>query len=443
MSRSRDVQLHVPTMSSTTPRLLRRLTRRLFLVGLLAMVLLIVWQGSNWFRQFCRIRAQAEISESQFSTARQWIERMRWGASENLDASLCEIRLLRKERKFQQAFESLARAKRLNSSSKELGFEEWLLQAEAGDLTSAERPLLNALRENAGDESEICEALVLGYLRTGQFFKAELTLQSWHTEHPQDARHWVLRGVMATKTEHWKDAAAAYREALRLSPNDPVTTFFLADALSMNRDFENALPLFRRSAAALPDRVEVQLGFVRTLTNLGQSDEAIRLAEQIVRSHPDSIDARKAFGEALLAAKQAVRAIEVLEPAADRSPNDIGIRFQLGTALRLAGRPDEAEPHLEFARQGRLELRQRGALTLHALKFPNDSAVRVQLARLLLKYDLKEEGLMWLRGILELDPNHSETHRLLAEYYRREAAKDPKLSVLAEHHERRAARTQP
>lgn len=407
------------------------------------LAVIAVWQGPKAFRQVCRDRARTAISESQFGAARRWIERMRWGDSTSLNASLCEIRLLRKERKTSQAFELLAQAKRINPSSAELGFEEWLLQAQAGDLTAAERPLLIALRENAGDESEICDALVLGYLRAGQFFKAELTLQSWQADHPHDSRPWVLRGVMATKTEHWRDAAAAFREALRLSPNDPETTFFLADVLAMNRESESALPLFRRCVAALPDRVEVQLGLVRTLTNLGQFDEAIRLSEAIVRRHPTLIDASGALGETLLAAGQARRAVEVLQPAVDQSPNNIGLRFQFGTALRLAGRPEEAESHLEFARQGRQELQQRGTLTRHALQSPNDLAVRVQLARLLLKYDLQEEGLMWLRGVLDADPHHADAHRQLAGYYRHQSAKDPKFAALAEHHERRAVRTQP
>lgn len=444
MSRSRDLQLHIPTNSTPPSQPSRhRVGRRCLMASLLAVVVIAVWQGPSAFRQMCRVRARSAISESQFDVARRWIERMRWGNSASSEASPWEIRLLRKEKKFEQAFASLVQAKQLNPSSNELRIEGWLLQAQVGDLTAAERPLLNALRENAGEESEICDALVLGYLRTGQFFKAELTLQSWQTDHPQDSRPWVLRGVMATKAEHWKEAAAAFREALRLSPKDPETTFFLADALAMNREFESALPLFRRCVAALPDRAEVQLGLVRTLTNLGQFDEAIRLSEEIVRSQPTLIDASGALGEALLAAGQVRRAVAVLQSAVDQAPNNIGLRFQFGTALRLAGRPEEAESHLEFTRQGRHELQQRGALTRHALQFPNDLTVRVQLARLLLKYGFEDEGLMWLGGVLNAEPHHADAHRQLADYYRHQSAKDPKFAALAEHHARQAVRTQP
>lgn len=444
MGRSRDLQLHVPTNSATaSPPTQRRAGRRWLMASVLTVTVIAIWQGPTVFREVCATRARAAISGSQFDAARRWIERLRWGNSSNLEANRWEIRLLRKEKKFEQAFALLAQAKQIRPSSTELSLEEWLLQAQAGDLASAERPLMTALRENVGEDSEICDALVLGYLRTGQFSKAELTLQSWQADHPRDLRPWVLRGVMATKTEHWKDAVAAFREALRLSPNDSETMFFLADALAMNRDSENALPLFRRSVAAMPDRVEVQLGLVRTLTTLGQFDEAIQLSEEIVLRRPNSIDASGALGEALLAAGKPVRAVEVLQPAADRAPNNIALRFQLGTALRLAGRSDEAEPHLEFARQGRRELQPRGTLARHALQFPNDLAVRMQLARLLLKYDLEEEGLMWLRGVLDADPHHADAHRQLADYYRRHAANDPKFAALAEHHERRAVRTQP
>lgn len=444
MSRSRDLQLHMPT-NSTPPSQPTRcgMGRRCLMAALLTVAVIAMWQGPSAFRELCRVRARSAISASQFDVARRWIERMRWGNSASSEALRWEIRLLRKEKKFEQAFASLGHAKQPTTSSAELGIEEWLLQAQAGDLTAAERPLLNALRSNAGEESEICDALVLGYLRTGQVFKAELTLQSWQADRPQDSRPWVLRGVMATKTEHWRDAAVAFREALRLSPNDPETTFFLADVLAMNREFESALPLFRRCVAALPDRVEVPLGLVRTLTNLGQFDEAIRLSEEIVRRRPALIDASEALGEALLSAGQSRRAVEVLQPAVDQAPTNIGLRFQFGTALRLAGRPEEAESHLEFARRGRQELQQRGALTRHALQFPNDLAVRVQLARLLLKYNFEEEGLMWLRGVLNVEPHHADAHRQLADYYRHQSAKDPKFAALAEHHARQAVRTQP
>lgn len=444
MSGSRDLQLHIPPEPATASLpSRRRVGRRCLIVSLLCVAVIVVWQGPNMFRRISVARARAAISASQFDAARRWVERLRWEDPASSEAFRWELRLLRKEKKFDQAFESLSRAKQINPSSTDLGIEEWLLQAQAGDLSSAERPLMNALRTHADEDSEICDALVLGYLRTGQFFKAELTLKSWQADHPLESRPWVLRGVIASKIEHWSDAAGAFREALRLSPNDSETSFFLADALVMLRDFDNALPLFRRCVAALPDRVEVQLGLVRTLTNLGQFDEAIALSEGIVGRDPKLIDASQALGEALLAAGQVRRAVEVLQPAADLAPNNISLRFQLGTALRLAGRSEEAEPHLAFTRQGRLELQQRGALTRHALQFPNDLAVRVQLASLLLKYDLEEEGLMWLRGVLDSDPHHVDAHRRLAEYYRQHSARDPKFAALAEFHASRAIRTQP
>ena len=123
-----------------------------------------------------------------------WLTRMRWGDANSTQAILCEARILRKRGELSQAHDVLRRAFSQPISRDAAEFEERLIQAQSGDLAPAEEQLLKALRSER-DVPEVLDALVQGYLRTGQYAKVEVTLKTWRELLPNDVRPRVLRGL--------------------------------------------------------------------------------------------------------------------------------------------------------------------------------------------------------------------------------------------------------
>ncbi|MBC7819446.1 MAG: VCBS repeat-containing protein, partial [Planctomycetaceae bacterium] len=277
------------------------------------------------------------------------------------------------------------------------------------------------------DVPEILDALVQGYLRSGQYAKAEVSLSTWRTMLPHDVRPYVLRGMWFMQLANWTSATGELREALRRKPNDPETELLLAEALLGDKHAGEASGLFRRCLQVWPERESVVLGLARAMIANGEAIQAAQLLPMFLERNPNSTEIRRTLGEALLNSGRAQDAIRVLQPAAERSAQNVEIRYLLGTVLRIVGRSDEAEPHLSFVRQARQELQEAQRLREHVLQDPQDQTEKLKLASLLLKYEQDVEAMIWLQSLLAEQPQHSEGQRLLAELYRRKADRDSNL----------------
>lgn len=112
-----------------------------------------------------------------------------------------------------------------------------------------------------------------------------------------------------------RDAAEAWKQAVRLDPKDPS---------------------LRRS-------------LLRSLQAAGLHDAAIREAEALLELRPDSAAAHYYKGDALVQLGRADQAVGLLEEAVGLSNGDANIRAALATAYLMVGRGPDAIPHLEAA----------------------------------------------------------------------------------------------
>ena len=116
-------------------------------------------------------------------------------------------------------------------------------------------------------------------------------------------------------------------------------------------DTENAINWYQY-AADLTKGSDVSL--IRKVADLqqSQSDHEIAAHETFLASHPGSSD-YAACSEALALAKKqrAELSIDDARNRSERNPTDLQLRFELGERLFVAGRPREALPELQRARQ--------------------------------------------------------------------------------------------
>jgi arylsulfatase A-like enzyme len=93
------------------------------------------------------------------------------------------------------------------------------------------------------------------------------------------------------------DAARAYRELLRLDPENPLLNFRLADALLRSGRAEESLPYFRRVASGTPRTAEAHVGLAAALAQLERLDEAKAALEAGLAIEPLNAQAHYNLGE--------------------------------------------------------------------------------------------------------------------------------------------------
>ncbi|HXY08100.1 MAG TPA: tetratricopeptide repeat protein, partial [Terriglobales bacterium] len=122
----------------------------------------------------------------------------------------------------------------------------------------------------------------------GRVERAIATYQEAIQEHPGQANLYLLLGELLEAQHDWKNAQAAYQNALRSKPADPLASNNLANViLESGGDLDTALSLAQTARRGLPDSPDVAdtLGWIyyqkgAYKSAIGLLQEAIKLAEK-------------------------------------------------------------------------------------------------------------------------------------------------------------------
>ena len=259
----------------------------------------------------------------------------------------------------------------------------------------------------------------------------------------------------------------------KIEDQDPAAAWLTeAEADIEKQDFAGAEPLLKKYLDAYPDSYSAwyDLGYV--YRGLGRRDEAIAAYRKSVASKPDVFESNLNLGLALADTKQAdaedfLRAATKLKPSGNAAaghkrawmalghlleiskPNDAVAAYQQAATLDakdpephlLAGsllekdQPAEAESEYKqtlaivpgnsdaLTALTNLYMRQKrfpdAELLLRKLAVvnPNDAGVHLQLGRMLIIADKKEEAATQLEAGLKLDPRDEKAQRDLANLY--------------------------
>ena len=79
----------------------------------------------------------------------------------------------------------------------------------------------------------------------------------------------------------------------------------------------------------------------------------------------------------------------------------------------------EASHHFQFVADAQQAMGRVQVWTDIIRSAPQNADLRYKIGSHLLKYDNPQHGLGWLLSVLDIDPSHVPTHRLLASYYQR------------------------
>jgi predicted Zn-dependent protease len=128
--------------------------------------------------------------------------------------------------------------------------------------------------------------------------------------------------------------------------------FLAARSAVADGRYQEALDLYRKALALVPNDAIVHLEYAQLLRDLNVADEASREAREAVRLDPNLPEARRLLGALELAAAEKdpsrlPAAIEQLSAARRLAPNDVASAVSLARALLAAERPKEAAAVLD------------------------------------------------------------------------------------------------
>jgi predicted Zn-dependent protease len=298
---------------------------------------------------------------------------------------------------------------------------EWaLLRAQRGEVDAVARRLRSLVEQGDPAAPLILEAMATGYLRMYRLSEADYCAKQWADRQPDNPRAYLLRGWVK---EYWNErdwAAADYRKALELDPQDEEAKVRLAFALLYLHHASEALGYLEELVHSRPDNPLLRAELARCRYLLGDVDEAGALLDEVLAARPRLFHALVLRGEMALDSGQPARAVPWLRRALDLRPADYQAHYLLQQALVRCGRLDDARKELEHMRACQADLERFSAILKRKMtRTPHDPALHAEVGRIFLRSGYPAEGLRWLDSALKINPAYPPAHALLAEYYER------------------------
>jgi tetratricopeptide (TPR) repeat protein len=188
-------------------------------------------------------------------------------------------------------------------------------------------------------------ALGLGVatFRRNQVYHSEASLWADNVaKRPGDARGYNNLGKCELEQGAFAQAAAEFREALRLDPNLPYADLNLAGALERMGRLTEAIAVDRAAVRRRPDWAGVHETLADALNHAGRLAEATAEYREALRLNPAYSQAENGLGTVLARSGRTAEAMARVEAALRMDPGYAEAANTLGTLYAGAGRLPEA-----------------------------------------------------------------------------------------------------
>ena len=108
---------------------------------------------------------------------------------------------------------------------------------------------------------------------------------------------------------------------------------------------------------------------------------------------------------------------EYLALALEINPRDFTARNSYAQALRRLGMVEQSEEEFARIKEDRAEFDKVTVLRDRVNQNPSDTGARIEMGKIIFKYESERFGLFWIRSALAHDPQCQAAHEFLAEYY--------------------------
>lgn len=404
--------------------------------GLRAIVVALVVLVAFWFARgpLARVAADYGLSRvqvQQLASAERWM---------TVAATLApaDPRVLFDQARFHRKLGELDVATRLLQAAHQSGYsypliqiELLLIDAQGGAILPLQRRL-STLLTSSQEPREVCEAYVIGCLMAYRLPEALAVLEVWSRDFPNDPQPYFLRGRIAEHRADYGTAVTAHQKALAVCPDHAGAAYNLGRLLLQQQKIDDAIAAYRTAASVGYSPQPGRVGEADALIEARRYDEAGTALAAAEAANPARLTrgwrqvgvpaatARgflyEVAGKLAQAKEQHADAAAWYRKALAVDPSDWRTRYQLAQALRKTNDPAAAEVELKHVERTRAALADYDKAMGVLAEDPGNLDARFTVARVLLEHLSKDQGIVWLRRLLELAPGHAAAQALLAEH---------------------------
>jgi len=305
--------------------------------------------------------------------------------------------------------------------------ERILAAAQAANLEMAQPKLAELLNDPRGDEREICEAYIIGFLQFQQHSAALQLVDAWQNDFPEDARPHFLEGVIEKSLFNYKEAEEAYRKALEIDPEYYQAALDIADVLLTLKDTERAIQYLKMAEKDAEFRVDSYTAQAHCLRMLGRDEQAEEILRVVISEYPEHMAAAIELGRILVETNRPKEGIEILEPILERDPRNTDARHMLAMGLRSLGELNKAQEHFDYVEEVKENLADANQIAQRIGSGKESIDQRLVIAEKFWTYGSEQEAMIWMRSAYQLDPLYLPTLEFMKRYYEVKVEEDPNL----------------
>ncbi len=242
-------------------------------------------------------------------------------------------------------------------------------------------------------------------------------LEEWGRLDPEDGRPFRWIGFFQKEYLNPEAAIPAYREALarKLEPGlrADVVRELAETLLDARADYQGVLDTLDACPEGYRNNPDLRLFRAESYWGMGRRAEGEKLADDVLRSDPNYPRALRVRARMYTATDRPQEARPLLERCVAAAPLDLSARQQLLEVCQRLKDTDAVNLHRQKYEEGRGYGRQLTLLHLALRDRPWDDRVRLEVARLSLRFNRTEEARTMLRAALASNPGNQEARRLL------------------------------
>ena len=403
------------------------------LAALIVLVVVGVFWGKTAWINFCQWQAESQLADRHTEAALQWITRAYEADAQNPETLLIMARAHRRSSQIESAVKDLTKLYQLTGNTEDLQREQWLVEAQVGDLQNLEQHLADMLIDPRGRAPDICETFVNSCVLNYRFHDAKRVLEVWQADFPEDPLPHYYLGRILEHEGDWNQAVTEFESALKLDPEHIPSAYNLARIRLTQNQVEAALENYLSITELQPDHAAALVGTAICLRMQQEVDEAretlakaqaipeTRIQKDFQRVGDPAYEAQSAIpreqGQLELAAGNYEQALVHLQEALARNPKDRKARLALANALRGQGKLEEAQDQLKIVEETQQAVKRLDECFYQLQQDLENAELRAEIGTIFLKYISEDQGIVWLKNALYYDPENQLAKQTLTDYY--------------------------
>ena len=424
-----------PAQPESGRRWPKRLAVGIVLIGLL------VWQRGRLIGEPIKSMVAQRLMERQFEAAVWWND---WGRSINSadpDFVVNQARIARRQGQMDKVSDALKLASELGASVKVLEREQTLALAQSGQLVLNLFQLSALLVDPDFDNTEVCEAFVLGYIRTARAPEAIPLLTGWISDEENNPWPLLLRARCHKLMKLHKEAEDDFAAVIKMDPKWNQPKLEMGELLVELNRFDEAGKLLaglvaEDNNAETDYSVRLRIVQAECLVADGDSTQATELLRAACKLDATNLNAFVALGRCLLEDGKPKEAEQPLLAALKLRAGYDETHYLLAQVYSQIGPPEKAKHHSDYVRNARDALVELDRLNA-ALTTRKTAEALIRAGEIQLKYDDPRLGVMRILAALDMEPGNPQALSLLASHYAQLAKDDASYETLAKEFQQR------